>query len=68
MRAQLITVLLCSTFLVGCVKRDSVEIVGIKPNDFGTVGIDLPACDIPKGYTYMSPQVLDIYVDAKIDQ
>lgn len=60
------TVLVCLIFLNGCAEKNH-NIVGIMGDDFGTVGIDKKACDIPDGFIYMSPKVLDTYVESKIE-
>lgn len=67
MQGHLIIVLVCLISLTGCAKR-SIDIIGVQGKDFGTVGIDQKACEIPNGYIYMSPEVLDTYVGAKIDE
>lgn len=63
----MIVVLSCAS-LASCATTKNKSIIGIQGKEFGEVGLDAQACDIPKGYYFISPSVLDSIVQAKIEE
>lgn len=54
-------------FLTSCAAKNK-SIIGVLGKDFGEVGADFKACDVPAGYVCMSPKVLDEVVESKIEE
>jgi hypothetical protein len=67
MLKKLTIVVLCSVFFGSCAAKRSNDIIGVSGEEFGIVGVHINACDIPKGYTYISPRVMDEVVGAGIE-
>lgn len=57
----------CCVFLTSCAKNKT-SVIGVIGDEYGVVGTHRKSCEVPDGFIYMSPKIMDSIVESKIEQ